>query len=60
MFFINNINLLYPHAEVERVPVFWNIIYAAGVPFATLVICLAVTRASVHKFHVSILGLLIR
>jgi diacylglycerol diphosphate phosphatase/phosphatidate phosphatase len=60
MFFINNINIQYPHALVERVPVSWNIVYAAGVPFATLFIVLAATRASVHKFHVTILGLSIR
>ncbi|KAI9048822.1 hypothetical protein LZ554_007653 [Drepanopeziza brunnea f. sp. 'monogermtubi'] len=41
MFFINNINIQYPHALVERVPVKWGIV------------------AGVHKFHVTILGLLI-
>jgi diacylglycerol diphosphate phosphatase/phosphatidate phosphatase len=60
MFFINNINILYPHALSERVPVSWNIFYAGVVPFICLVIWLAVARASVHKFHVTILGLLIR
>jgi hypothetical protein len=60
MFFINNINLLYPHALKERVPVSWNIFYAGVVPFICLVVWLAIARASVHKFHVTILGLLIR
>ncbi|PMD15788.1 acid phosphatase/Vanadium-dependent haloperoxidase [Hyaloscypha hepaticicola] len=59
MFFINNINLLYPHALKERMPVSWNIFYAGVVPFICLVVWLAIARASVHKFHVTILGLLI-
>lgn len=59
MFFINNINIMYPHAMVERVPVTWNIIYAVGVPLICLVVWLSASRASFHKFHVSILGLLI-
>jgi diacylglycerol diphosphate phosphatase/phosphatidate phosphatase len=60
MFFINNINIMYPHALVERVPVSWNIAYAVGVPLLSLIVWLSVSRASLHKFHVSILGLLIR
>jgi hypothetical protein len=60
MFFINNINILYPHTLHERVPVSWNIIYAGVVPFICLVVWLAIARSSVHKFHVTILGLLIR
>ncbi|PMD65738.1 acid phosphatase/Vanadium-dependent haloperoxidase [Hyaloscypha bicolor E] len=59
MFFINNINILYPHALQERVPVLWNIFYAGVVPFICLVIWLAIARANIHKFHVTILGLLI-
>ncbi|CZR59918.1 related to diacylglycerol pyrophosphate phosphatase [Phialocephala subalpina] len=59
MFFINNINLQYPHALVERVPVPWNIAYAGGIPFIVLIIWLLVTKASLHKFHVTLLGFLI-
>jgi len=59
MFFINNINILYPHALIERVPVSWNIFYSGIVPGICLVIWLSVSRAGVHKFHVTILGLLI-
>ncbi|KAH8760299.1 phosphatidic acid phosphatase type 2/haloperoxidase [Hyaloscypha finlandica] len=59
MFFINNINIHYPHALQERVPVLWNIFYAGVVPFICLVIWLAIARANIHKFHVTILGLLI-
>ncbi|KAL3421647.1 pap2 domain protein [Phlyctema vagabunda] len=59
MFTLNNINIQYPHALVERVPVTWNLIYAGLIPLGTLFFCLAVTRASVHKFHVTILGFFI-
>jgi diacylglycerol diphosphate phosphatase/phosphatidate phosphatase len=59
MFFINNINLQYPHALVERVPVPWNIAYAGGIPFIVLIVWLLVTKASLHKFHVTLLGFLI-
>ena len=59
MFFINNMDIEYPHALIERVSVGWNIIYAGGLPLATIIVSLAVTRASLHKFHVTILGLLI-
>jgi diacylglycerol diphosphate phosphatase/phosphatidate phosphatase len=60
MFFINNINILYPHAEKERVPPGWNIVYAGGIPLIILALSLGVTRSGVHKFHVTILGLFIR
>jgi diacylglycerol diphosphate phosphatase/phosphatidate phosphatase len=60
MFFINNININYPHALQERVPVSWNIIYAGIVPAVCIVIWLSIARADVHKFHVTILGLAIR
>jgi len=52
-------NLLYPHALIERVPVSWNIFYAAGVPLVCLILWLLISRSSIHKFHVTILGLLI-
>ncbi|RDW75459.1 hypothetical protein BP6252_06601 [Coleophoma cylindrospora] len=59
MFTLNNINIQYPHALVERVSVFWNITYAGAIPLLTLLICLAVTRAGLHKCHVTILGFII-
>jgi len=59
MFFINNINISYPHALQERVPVSWNIIYAGIVPAVSIVIWLSIARSEVHKFHVTILGLAI-
>lgn len=60
MFFISNINLQYPHASVERVPVTWGIVYGGIVPLVLLVLWLGASRAGGHKFHVTILGLLIR
>ncbi|KAI1437080.1 PAP2 superfamily protein [Xylaria sp. CBS 124048] len=59
MFYINNINLAFPHADVERVPVWLNIIYSALIPLATVIIYNAVTYASFHKHHNAILGLII-
>ena len=78
MFSLDDINLQYPHALVERVPVSkkapssidetseligylpgWNIVYAAVVPLIILTIWLAVSRSSIHKTHVTILGLVI-
>jgi diacylglycerol diphosphate phosphatase/phosphatidate phosphatase len=59
MFFLGNLNIQYPHALVERVPIVWCWIYAGVVPLATLILFLAVSRADVHKFHVTILGFLI-
>ncbi|KAI6712309.1 hypothetical protein JHW43_005166 [Diplocarpon mali] len=59
MFFINNINIQYPHTLAERVPVRWGVFYGAIVPLIVLVLWLSLSRAAVHKFHVTILGLLI-
>lgn len=60
LFFISNINLQYPHAEVERVPPGWNIVYAGCIPFVILALTLGILRAGVHKSHVTLLGFLIR
>lgn len=59
MFFINDLHILYPHALVERVSVLWNIIYAGIIPFLCLIAWLGVTRSSLHKFHVTLLGFFI-
>jgi diacylglycerol diphosphate phosphatase/phosphatidate phosphatase len=59
MFFLNNLNIQYPHALVERVSVGWCWFYAGAIPLATLVLWLAVSRADVHKFHITILGFFI-
>ncbi|KAI1758021.1 PAP2 superfamily protein [Xylaria castorea] len=59
MFYINNLNIAFPHAEVERVPVWLNIIYAAAVPLVLVIVYNGITRASFHKHHNTIIGLAI-
>jgi len=59
MFFLNNLNIQYPHAFVERVSVWMNFVYAGFIPLGCLIVWLAVSRAGVHKFHVTILGFFI-
>ena len=59
MFFLSNLNIQYPHALVERVSVPWMFVYAGGIPLVTLILWLAISRASAHKFHVTILGFFI-
>jgi diacylglycerol diphosphate phosphatase/phosphatidate phosphatase len=59
MFSLNNLNIQYPHALVERVSVGWNIFYAGAVPLISLLLVLGVLNAGVHKFQVTILGLFV-
>ncbi|PQE29619.1 pap2 domain protein [Rutstroemia sp. NJR-2017a BBW] len=59
MFFINNIDIQYPHALQERVPVTWNLIYAGAIPCATLALWLGISKANLHKWHVTMLGFFI-
>jgi diacylglycerol diphosphate phosphatase/phosphatidate phosphatase len=75
MFTLDNINLHYPHALVERVSVSktvlimleihwltgiaWNIIYAGVIPFLVLSLWLAAARSSAHKVQVTLLGFFI-
>ncbi|PSR78354.1 phosphatidic acid phosphatase type 2/haloperoxidase [Coniella lustricola] len=59
LFFINDLAISFPHAEVERVPVLWNIIYAGLLPILLATALNILTRASPHKHHVTLLGLLI-
>jgi len=59
MFTLNNINLHYPYALVERVPVSWNIVFAGVIPFIVLSLWLAVSRSSAHKVQVTLLGFFI-
>lgn len=59
LFFINDLAISFPHAEVERVPVVWNLLYAGALPLALLPALNLLARASVHKHHVTLLGLLI-
>lgn len=59
MFFLDNINIQYPHAEHERVPLTWLLIYAGAIPLAILLAWSIVFRPSIHKTHVTLLGLFI-
>ncbi|KAM3085789.1 hypothetical protein ACMFMG_002851 [Clarireedia jacksonii] len=59
MFFINNINIQYPHALQERVPVKWNLVYAGAIPCAALALWLGISKANLHKWHVTMLGFFI-
>lgn len=59
MFYINNLDIAFPHAEIERVPVWLNVVYAAFVPLGLVIIYNSITRASFHKHHSTILGLAI-
>ncbi|RYP51783.1 hypothetical protein DL768_002930 [Monosporascus sp. mg162] len=60
LFFINDLHISFPHAEVERVPVWLNFVYALFVPLGVLLFWNAVVaRASFHKQHSAMLGLAI-
>ncbi|KAI4866025.1 acid phosphatase/Vanadium-dependent haloperoxidase [Hypoxylon rubiginosum] len=59
MFYINNLNISFPHAEVERVPVWLNFVYALFIPLGLVLLYNSITRASFHKHHTTILGLAI-
>ncbi|KAM0279732.1 hypothetical protein ACHAQH_004423 [Verticillium albo-atrum] len=55
MFFVNDLHIMFPHAEIERVSVHWNFIYALFIPLGILTVWNVVTRASVHKHEVTYL-----
>ncbi|RYO97171.1 hypothetical protein DL765_011293 [Monosporascus sp. GIB2] len=60
LFFINDLRISFPHAEVERVPVWLNFVYALFVPLGVLLFWNAVVaRANFHKQHSAVLGLAI-
>lgn len=59
LFYINDLAISFPHAEVERVPVALNVVYAAAVPLVLIVLANSLSGASRHKHHVAILGLAI-
>ncbi|KAL9011085.1 MAG: hypothetical protein Q9173_004047 [Seirophora scorigena] len=64
MFSLNDIAIQFPHAEVERVPVRYNILYSALLPFIILILSTTLLFPSqspnrLHKTHVTLLGLLI-
>ncbi|EMC99743.1 hypothetical protein BAUCODRAFT_119318 [Baudoinia panamericana UAMH 10762] len=57
MFRLDNARIQYPHAEMETVPALWLFIYGGAVPLATLIVWTVTFRPSIHKAHVTILGL---
>ncbi|GAB1315487.1 hypothetical protein MFIFM68171_05697 [Madurella fahalii] len=59
MFSLNDLRISFPHAEVERVPLTLDFVYALFIPLAVLIVHNLVTGASAHKHHVTILGLAI-
>merc|ERR1711881_582880 len=59
MFFLDNIAIQYPHAEVERVSVFWLFVYALFLPIGILLLLTLLIHPSPHKTHVTLLGLAI-
>ncbi|KAK1759891.1 diacylglycerol pyrophosphate phosphatase 1 [Echria macrotheca] len=59
MFSLNDLRISFPHAEVERVPIGLDLVYAVLVPLIVLTVYNTATQASSHKHHVAILGLAI-
>jgi diacylglycerol diphosphate phosphatase/phosphatidate phosphatase len=58
MFFLDNINIQYPHAANERVPLPWLFLYAGAIPLIIVLIYTLLFNRSTHKAHVTALGLL--
>ncbi|TLD32369.1 pap2 domain protein [Venturia nashicola] len=59
MFTLNNVAIQYPHALVERVPIFWLFVYSIGVPLVSILLFILLTKRDGHKMNVTILGLFI-
>ncbi|KKA25231.1 PAP2 domain protein [Rasamsonia emersonii CBS 393.64] len=68
MFSLDNVALQYPFAQVERVSVYrnitdihrvWSVIYAGVIPLIILVLWGIFFRPDAHKFHVTVLGLVV-
>ncbi|KAM7220434.1 diacylglycerol pyrophosphate phosphatase 1 [Rhypophila decipiens] len=59
MFSLNDLRISFPHAEVERVPLTHDFVYALFIPILLIILHNLVTSASPHKHHVAILGLAI-
>ncbi|KAL2150581.1 hypothetical protein VTH82DRAFT_7144 [Thermothelomyces myriococcoides] len=59
MFSLSDLRISFPHAEVERVPLLHNFIYALFFPLGILILANVATRAPRHKHHVTVLGLAI-
>ncbi|KAJ9203081.1 hypothetical protein DTO166G4_7865 [Paecilomyces variotii] len=59
MFTLDNVSIQHPFAVVERVPVLWSIIYAGIIPLLILFAWGSIFHPGAHKFHVTVLGLLV-
>lgn len=59
MFTLDDHHIQYPHAIVQRVPSYMNIVYSLAIPLGIFFAWTLVIRPKVHKAHVTILGLLI-
>lgn len=59
MFTLDDHRIQYPHALVERVPSYMNVVYSMAIPLGIFFTWTFVLRPKVHKAHVTILGLLI-
>ncbi|KAK4248247.1 phosphatidic acid phosphatase type 2/haloperoxidase [Corynascus novoguineensis] len=59
MFSLTDLRISFPHAEIERVPLLHDFIYALFLPLAILLLANLFTHAPRHKHHVSVLGLAI-
>ena len=59
MFTLDDHRIQYPHALVQRVPSYMNVVYSLAIPLGIFFTWTLLLRPKVHKAHVSILGLLI-
>ncbi|KAL2187701.1 acid phosphatase/Vanadium-dependent haloperoxidase [Thermothelomyces heterothallicus CBS 203.75] len=59
MFSLNDLRISFPHAEVERVPLLHDFVYALFLPLGVLILANLATHAPPHKHHVTVLGLAI-
>lgn len=56
LFFVNNLAILFPFAELERVPLWLLLVYALVAPLAALLLYNAVARAPAHTHRATLLG----
>lgn len=66
MFSLDDLAIQFPHADVERVPVRYNILYSSLLPLIILLLStfflnpsISPSKSGFHKPHVTVLGLLI-
>ncbi|KAK4666285.1 hypothetical protein QC763_405230 [Podospora pseudopauciseta] len=59
MFSLNDLRISFPYAEVERVPLTHDFIYALFLPLILICLSNLLSSASSHKHHVTVLGLTI-